>query len=228
MCHSRPRLKHSRAGYSGNPVWPWATPSLAKITGSAPRRGRRVNGRWNTTSRYQAQWIPVPDQVEDTLFAGMTGWGAGPGWPTGWPRARAIGPPRASRGMGWLIFYKGMPVEAVSMRLPRHALPRRGNPRLATGLGPGKLAAVPGNAIKCSVDQARHKYGQGLPSGQGLASGHQQRIHPTPYHPEQHERSALRNLARQHRVHPAHSGLTQRCCKSGSFTSFRMTSLGVR
>ena len=197
LCHSRPRLKHSRAGYSGNPV------SLVKVTGSPPSRGRRLKGRWNTTSHYQAQWIPVPDQVEDTLFARMTGWGAGPGWPTGWPRARAIGPPRATRGMGWLIFYKGMPVEAVSMRLPRHALPRRGSPRLATGLGPGKLAAVRGNAIKCSVDQARHKYGQ------GLASGHQQRIHPTPCHPEQREGSALRNLARQHRVHPAHS-LTQR------------------
>ena len=30
-----------------------------------------------------AQWIPA--------FAGMTGWGAGPGWPTGWPRARQAG-----------------------------------------------------------------------------------------------------------------------------------------
>ena len=30
-------------------------------------------------------------------FPGMTGWGAGPGWP------RAIGPPRATRGEDWRV-----------------------------------------------------------------------------------------------------------------------------
>ena len=63
-CHSRPRLKHSRAGYSGNPY-------------RASLRGELVS----LEARYTAdrKWIPA--------FAGMTGWGAGPGWPT------AIGPP---------------------------------------------------------------------------------------------------------------------------------------
>ena len=150
-----------------------------------------------------AQWIPA--------FAGMTGWGAGPGWPTGWPRARAIGPPRATRGMGWLIFYEGMPVEAVSMRLPRHALPRRGSPRLATGLAPGKLAAVPGNAIKCSVDQAWHKYGPRLPSDQGLASGAAS-SGSTQYRVTLNSvKDLLCGIWRDNiRVHPAHSSLTQR------------------
>ena len=77
-----------------------------------------------------AQWIPA--------FAGMTR------WPTGWPRARA----RATRRIDRLALSTGMPVKAVSMRLPRHALPR------------GKLAAVPGNAknvrwIKRGINMAR-------------------------------------------------------------------------
>ena len=43
--------------------------------------------------------------------AGMTGWGAGPGWPT------AIGPPRATSGIGRFTLSKGMPVKALFMRL---------------------------------------------------------------------------------------------------------------
>ena len=57
-------------------------------------------------------------------FAGMRGW------------------PRATRGMGRVSLSTGMPVKAVSMRLSGHALPD------------ARLDAVPGNAIKCRVDQA--------------------------------------------------------------------------
>ena len=57
-CHSRPRLKHSRAGYSGNPY-------------GTSLRGVRVS--LEASFPAHAQWIPA--------FAGMTG------WPTGWPRA---------------------------------------------------------------------------------------------------------------------------------------------
>ena len=113
---------HSRE--SGNPYGTSLRGELASLKDSYPAH---------------AQWIPA--------IAGMTGWGAGPGWPT------AIGPPRATSGIGRLTLSTGMPVEAVSMRLPRHALPR------------GKLAAVPGNAKKCRVDQAT-------------------RIRQTPCHPE--------------------------------------------
>ena len=60
MCHSRPRLKHSRAGYSGNPY-------------STSLRGERAS--LEDSYPAHAQWIPA--------FAGMTG------WPSGWPRARA-------------------------------------------------------------------------------------------------------------------------------------------
>ena len=125
-CHSRPRLKHSRAGYSGNPFGV-----------------RSLRRRLNLKAGFSAytQWIPA--------FAGMTIGIHQPAPPT------------------------GMPVKAIFMRLPGHALPRRG------GLGLGKRQAVPSNAEKCRVDQAL-------------------RIHPTPCHPEQREGSALRNLARQY------------------------------
>ena len=104
-CHSRPRLKHSRAGYSGNPYGTSLHGELASLEAGYPA---------------YAQWIPA--------FAGMTGWGAGPGWPT------AIGPPRATSGIDRLTLSTGMPVKAIFMRLPGHAPPRR------------RLAAVPGNA----------------------------------------------------------------------------------
>ncbi len=50
-CRSRPRLKHSRAGYSGNP---WGTSQRVELA--------------NRTDGYpaNAQWIPA--------FAGMRGW----------------------------------------------------------------------------------------------------------------------------------------------------------
>ena len=70
--------------------------------------------------------------------------------------------------------FSEMPVKAAFMRLPGHTLPRRG------GLGPGKREAVPGKATKkCRVDQAWHKdMALGHPECcQGLASGHQKRIH---------------------------------------------------
>ena len=46
---------------------------------------------------------------------------------------------------------------------------------------------------KCRGDQAWHKYGPRPPSKgcQGLALGHQKRIHQTPNHPEQRKGSAL-------------------------------------
>ena len=49
--HSRPRLKHSRAGYSGNPYGNSLRGELASLEDSYPAH---------------AQWIPA--------FAGMTGW----------------------------------------------------------------------------------------------------------------------------------------------------------
>ncbi len=106
-CHSRPRLKHSRAGYSGNPCGSSLRGELASLEASFPAH---------------AQWIPA--------FAGMTG------WPTGWPRARA------TNRIGRFTLSTDMLVEAVFMRLSRHALLRRGSPRLATGLGPGKLEGL--------------------------------------------------------------------------------------
>ena len=59
-CHSRPRLKHSRARYSGNPY------------GASLRDERASLEAGYSTC---AQWIPA--------YAEMTA------WPTGWPRARA-------------------------------------------------------------------------------------------------------------------------------------------
>ena len=97
-------------------------------------------------------------------FAGMTGWPTGPA------------------------------PHPVSMRLVRHALPRRGG--LPGGLGPGptKREAAPSDAKKkCRVDQAWHK----------CKGCHQQRIHQTPCHPERSEGSAFRNLARPYWVDPA-------------------------
>ena len=88
----------------------------------------------------------------------------------------------------------------VSMQLVGHALPRRGG--LPGGLGPGptKREAAPSDAKKkCRVDQAWHK----CKGCQRLASGHQQRIHQTPCHPERSEGSAFRNLARPYWVDPA-------------------------
>ena len=49
-CHSRPRLKHSRAGYSGNPY-------------STSLRGELASLKDSYSAH--AQWIPA--------FAGMTG-----------------------------------------------------------------------------------------------------------------------------------------------------------
>ena len=72
-----------------------------------------------------AQWIPA--------FTGMTGWGAGPGWPT------AIGPPRATSGIGRFTLSKGMPVKALFMRLPAmqikngRRVKRRINKKAASG-----------------------------------------------------------------------------------------------
>ena len=60
ICHSRPRLQHSRAGYSGNPF-------------GFCLREERLNIEANFL--VDAKWIPA--------YAGMTG------WPTGWPWARA-------------------------------------------------------------------------------------------------------------------------------------------
>ena len=76
-CHSRPRLKHSRAGYSGNPFGV-----------------RSLRRRLNLKAGFSAypQWIPA--------FAGMTIGIHQPAPPT------------------------GMPVKAIFMRLPGHALPR--------------------------------------------------------------------------------------------------------
>ena len=147
-CHSRPRLKHSRAGYSGNPygtslhgelasleagypAYAQWIPAFAGMTsgwGCRSREGGNPYGACSIEERLgfgagypdYAQWIPA--------FAGMTGWGAGPGWPT------AIGPPRATSGIDRLTLSTGMPVKAIFMRLPGHAPPRR------------RLAAVPGNA----------------------------------------------------------------------------------
>ena len=51
MCHSRPRLKHSRAGYSGKPYSNSLRGELASLKDTYPAH---------------AQWIPA--------FAGMTGW----------------------------------------------------------------------------------------------------------------------------------------------------------
>ena len=62
-CQSRPRLKHSRAGYSGNPCGASLRGELASLEAGCPA---------------YAPWIPVPQG-----HAEMTG------WPTGWPRARA-------------------------------------------------------------------------------------------------------------------------------------------
>ena len=130
---------HSRDG--GNPA------SFANDTGSPPSRGRRIKGRWNIEDYFlvDAQWIPVPKG-----HAGMTAW------------------PRATIGIGQIILPMGMPVEAISMRLSRHAAPGRG------GLGPAKRDTASGKATKkCRVDQAWHKD----KCCQGLASGHQNRIH---------------------------------------------------
>ena len=52
VCHSRPRLKHSRAGYTGNPYGNSLRGELVSLEDSYPAH---------------AQWIPA--------FAGMTGWG---------------------------------------------------------------------------------------------------------------------------------------------------------
>ena len=132
--------------------------------------------RWGPSDFYERHWIPA--------FAGMTGWPTGP--------AR----------------------HPVSMRLVGHALPRRGG--LPGGLGPGpgptKREAAPSDAKKkCRVDQAWHKCKGcqrlgGWPTGWPRAratSGHQQRIHQTPCHPERSEGSAFRNLARPYWVDPA-------------------------
>ena len=87
-----------------------------------------------------AQWIPS--------HAGMTA------WPTGWPRARA------TIRIGQIILSVGVPGETLSMRLSKHALPRRGGlpgglPG-GLGLGPAKRNADPGNANKkCRVDQVK-------------------------------------------------------------------------
>ena len=61
--HSRPRLKHSRAGYSGNPYSTSLRGELASLEDSYPAH---------------AQWIPSPPS-RGLKAAGMTGW----------PRARA-------------------------------------------------------------------------------------------------------------------------------------------
>ena len=52
--------------------------------------------------------------------------------------------------IGQIILSVGVPGETLSMRLSRHALPRRG------GLGPAKRNGDPGNANKkCRVDQVK-------------------------------------------------------------------------
>ena len=181
MCHSRPRLKHSRAGYSGNPY-------------SASLLGELVS----LEARYTAdrKWIPA--------FAGMTGWGAGPGWPT------AIGPPRATSGIGRPTLFTNTPVEAIPVRLlawEKNVVWIKRGINMARGW-PRATSSINTNAATSSINMAR-----GHPE-----CCHQQRIHPTPFHPEQCEGSAVRNLSRQHRVHPAHSSLTQGRRKSRSFT----------
>ena len=91
-----------------------AHPTTVRILRCHSREGGNPWGMCRRVERFlaDAKWIPA--------YAGMTGWGAGPGWP--W--ARAIGQPSATIRVKWQTAFADIPGEGLSMRLSRHALPR--------------------------------------------------------------------------------------------------------
>ena len=113
-----------------------AHPTTVRILRCHSRAGGNPWGMWRRVEHFlaDAKWIPA--------YAGMTGWGAGPGWP--W--ARAIGQPSATIQVKWQTAFADTPGEGLSMGLSRHALPRV------------KREMAAGEASKkCRVDQVWHK-----------------------------------------------------------------------